>query len=101
MWNYNFFLYITTNPSKTTLYVGITNDLHRRLQEHEANKGKPETFAGRYYCHWLVYYERHTNIEHAIAREKEIKKWRREKKIALIQSINPELRFLNKEVMPD
>lgn len=69
MWNYNFFLYITTNPSKTTLYVGITNDLHRRLQEHEANKGKPETFAGRYYCHWLVYYERHTNIEHAIARE--------------------------------
>ncbi|WP_158828671.1 GIY-YIG nuclease family protein [Mucilaginibacter lacusdianchii] len=99
MWNYNFYLYITTNTSKNTLYIGVTDDLTRRLQEHEANKGNPITFAGKYYCHHLIYYERHTHIEYAIAREKEIKKWRREKKVALVKTINPEVLFLNREVI--
>jgi putative endonuclease len=73
MWNYNFFVYITSNYEKTVLYVGVTNDLVRRLYEHKENKGDKKTFAGKYYCYNLVYYERFSHIEHAIEREKEIK----------------------------
>ena len=98
MWNYNFYVYITTNPIKTVLYVGVTNDLSRRLFEHTENKGKPQTFAGKYYCHNLVYYEHFTHIEYAIEREKEIKKWNRKKKEALIATLNPQWVFLNNEV---
>jgi putative endonuclease len=98
MWNYNFFVYMTTNSTKNVIYVGVTNDLNRRLFEHESNKGNNNSFAGKYYCYYLIHYERFSNIEHAIEREKEIKKWRREKKIALIESFNPEWRFLNKEI---
>lgn len=99
MWNYNFYIYITTNPDKSVLYVGVTNDLARRLYEHKANSGNPNTFAGKYYCYNLVYYEHFSNIEHAIEREKEIKKWRREKKDKLIATSNPDWKFLNSEVM--
>lgn len=98
MWNYNFYVYIVTNPVKTVLYVGVTNDLTRRLAEHFENKGNKKTFAGKYYCYNLVYYEHFTHIDHAIAREKEIKKWRREKKELLIATENPEWKFLNEEV---
>ncbi|MGF7081798.1 GIY-YIG nuclease family protein [Mucilaginibacter sp. UYCu711] len=98
MWNYNFYVYITTNPIKTVLYVGVTNDLNRRLFEHTENKGNKSSFAGKYYCHNLVYFEHFTHIEYAIQREKEIKKWSRIKKNALIASLNPEWTFLNDEV---
>jgi len=98
MWNYNFYVYITTNPVKTVLYVGVTNDITRRLAEHFQNKGNKRTFAGKYYCFNLLYYEHFTHIDKAIEREKEIKKWRREKKEALIASSNPEWRFLNDEI---
>jgi putative endonuclease len=98
MWNYNYYVYITTNPNKTVLYVGITNDLRVRLYQHTENKGNSNSFAGKYYCYNLVYYEHFSHIEQAIAREKEIKKWRKEKKIALIETLNPEWRFLNEDV---
>ena len=98
MWNYNFYVYITTNPGKTVLYVGVTNDLSVRLYQHHENRGTKNSFAGKYYCYNLVYYEHFSHIDYAIAREKEIKKWRREKKVALIESINPDWRFLNEEV---
>ncbi|RYY33752.1 MAG: GIY-YIG nuclease family protein [Sphingobacteriaceae bacterium] len=101
MWNYNYYVYITTNYSKTVLYIGVTNDLRSRLYQHTQNKGTNNSFTGKYYCSYLVYYEHFSNIEHAIEREKEIKKWRREKKIFLIQTQNPEWRFLNKEVLND
>ena len=52
-----YYIYITTNPGRTTLYIGMTNNLGKRLQQHQKNKGKPETFAGRYYCYNLIYYE--------------------------------------------
>ena len=74
MKSHNYFVYITTNPKRSTLYVGMTNDLQRRLQEHFMNSGDAATFAGRYYCYNFIYFERHTQIEHAIEREKEIKK---------------------------
>jgi putative endonuclease len=98
MWNYNFYVYIITNPVKTVLYVGVTNDLNRRLYEHAENKGNKNSFAGKYYCHNLIYYEHFSNINHAIEREKEIKKWSREKKVSLIESFNPEWKFLNDEI---
>lgn len=98
MWNYNFFVYITTNPNKSTLYIGVTNDLNIRLLQHFENKGNNSTFAGKYHFYFLVYYERFTDINYAIAREKEIKKWRREKKLLLIESTNPKWKFLNQEI---
>jgi putative endonuclease len=99
MWNYNFYVYILTNPAKTTLYIGVTNDLRRRLSEHIANKGNEESFAGKYYCNRLVYHEHFTNIETAIDRETQLKKWSRAKKDALINSSNPDWRSLNEEVL--
>ncbi|PRY20842.1 putative endonuclease [Spirosoma oryzae] len=96
---YAFYVYIVTNPEKTVLYTGMTNDLIRRLQEHYESRGQAEKFAGKYYCHRLVYWEYHQYVRNAIDREKEIKGWRREKKVALIQSINPEWRFLNDDIL--
>ncbi len=98
MRDHNYFVYIITNPARTVLYVGITNDLAVRLHQHFKERGKQKTFAGRYFCFNLIYYEHYTYINHAIDREKEIKKWRREKKEALINAINPEWKFLNEEL---
>jgi putative endonuclease len=81
MWNYNFYVYITTSPDKTVLYIGVTNDLNRRLYEHTENKGNPKTFAGKYYCYQLVYYEHFTHIEYAIEREKQLKNFAEKKRM--------------------
>lgn len=85
----NFFVYITTNPGKTVLYVGITNDLKTRMKQHYDNRGKKQTFAGSYYCYKLIYYERYGDATMAIEREKEIKDLSREKKEKLIATENP------------
>ncbi|MBD2699165.1 GIY-YIG nuclease family protein [Spirosoma sp. BT702] len=98
MHNYAFYVYIVTNPEKTTLYTGMTNDLARRLSEHYETCGQLETFTGKYYCYLLVYWEFHLYVRNAILREKEIKGWVREKKVALIESVNPEWRILNDEI---
>jgi putative endonuclease len=68
------------------------------VQEHFANKGNKSTFAGRYFCFNLLYFEQFDRVEHAIAREKEIKGWTREKKENLISKTNAEWRFLNRDV---
>ena len=94
---HNYFVYITTNPAKTVLYTGVTNDLRRRLFEHQENKGVSNTFAGKFYCYNLLYYERFSNIEHAIDREKQIKNWSRKKKDYLINLSNSEWNSLNDE----
>jgi putative endonuclease len=96
--SHNYFIYIVTNYNKSTFYIGVTNNLQRRLSEHFENRGSTETFAGRYYCHYLVYFERFQYINDAIAREKQLKKWRREKKINLINEFNPTWKFLNDEI---
>ena len=95
---HNYFVYITTNYAKTTLYIGVTNNLKTRLHQHQQNIDGSETFTGKYHSYNLVYFERFEFIEHAIKREKEIKKWRREKKNNLIASFNPEWKFLNNEI---
>ncbi|RNI23434.1 GIY-YIG nuclease family protein [Rufibacter latericius] len=94
MKQHNYFVYLISNPSKTVLYTGVTNDLEVRLQQHKDNRGKPETFAGKFYCYKLLYYERYTNVEQAIEREKEIKLMGREAKVELIKSVNPKMSFL-------
>jgi putative endonuclease len=95
-----YFVYIVTNQNKTVLYTGVTNDLPRRLGEHEDASApfQSPSFAGKYNASFLLYYETFENIMDAIAREKEIKGWRRSKKELLINSINPEWKFLNDEV---
>lgn len=94
--NHNYFIYILTNINKTVLYTGVTNNLKRRLYEHQ-NK-IADSFTKKYNCHFLLYFEHFSNINHAIEREKEIKKWRREKKEKLINSTNPTWKFLNNEI---
>ncbi len=76
------YVYIMTNKSKTVLYTGVTNDLCRRVFEHQ-NHTNPESFASKYKCHHCVYFEEFTDITEAIAREKAIKQLSREKKNAL------------------
>jgi putative endonuclease len=93
-----YYVYIVTNPDKNVLYIGVTNNLELRLAEHYFNKGTPKTFAGNYYCYNLVYYEEFQYIRDAIAREKELKRWRRAKKEALIKTKNPNWDLLNKSV---
>jgi putative endonuclease len=89
-----YYVYITTNPAKTVLYIGVTNSLPRRLGQHYENRGNNETFAGRYFCYNLLYYEQVMDIKAAISREKESKGWTRAKKEALIDTLNPEREFL-------
>jgi putative endonuclease len=86
-----YFVYILASQSRT-LYVGMTNDLKRRLYEHK--EGLVASFTRHYRVHALVYYEVTPDVRSAIAREKQIKHWRREKKVALIESRNPGWRDL-------
>ena len=93
-----YYVYILTNRVRT-LYVGVTNDLERRMYEHR-NKLVPG-FTRRYNVTWLAYYEQTSDVESAIAREKQIKGWRRSKKVALIDSSNPRWKDLSLEWLPD
>ena len=88
-----YYVYILTNTYRTTFYIGVTNHLLRRVTEHHENKGS--TYTKKYKIHTLVYYEEYTSITEAIQREKQLKNWRREWKINLIQSMNPTLKDLD------
>lgn len=81
--------YITSNPGRTAFYTGVTNNLKRRMSEHLQNRGNRKTFAGRYFCYEPVYYECYPYLTAAIWREKEIKLFKRDRKVALIKSKNP------------
>lgn len=91
-----YYVYILTNYSKTVLYTGITNDLGQRITEHFIGNGV--SFTSRYKVFYLLFYESYKYVNDAIAREKEIKGWRRSKKELLIRSFNPEYKFLNEEL---
>jgi len=77
------------------LYIGVTNDLIRRVIEHK--NGKIKGFTSKYNIKNLVYYEMGDNINEALFREKQLKGWRREKKVALIESINPDWHDLSRD----
>lgn len=88
----DYWIYILTNQANTVLYTGMTNDLRRRVCEHQ--KGKGAGFTAKYRIRKLVFYERFDKAVDAIAAEKRIKAGSRKKKIALINSINPEWKDL-------
>ena len=87
------YVYIMTNKHKTTLYIGITNDLTRRVYEHKKHLLK-KSFTDRYNLEYCIYYEEYPYFDLAIVREKELKRWNRQKKENLINKLNPELREL-------
>ncbi len=81
-----YYVYILSNWNNKVTYIGVTNNLERRIYEHK-NK-LIDGFTKKYNLNKLVYFEQFNNVSDAITREKEIKKWRREKKNTLIESIN-------------
>jgi len=84
----NYYVYILASKRNGTLYIGVTNDLVRRVSEHKNNIIKG--FTEKYKVHNLVYYEIANDINAAITREKRLKKWKRQWKIELIEENNPE-----------
>jgi putative endonuclease len=89
----NYFVYILTNADRhTVLYIGVTNSLERRASEHPLGLGS--AFARQYNAHKLIYFEAYSDPTSAIAREKQLKRWSRAKKEALIAQRNPEWRDL-------
>ena len=87
-----YYVYILTTRNNTVLYTGVTNDLKRRVFEHKS--GLNEGFTKKYHVHKLIYFEIFDYVELAIAREKQIKGYSREKKIKLIEAMNPEWKEL-------
>ena len=92
---HTYYVYILTNWNNKVMYIGVTNDLERRLYEH-INK-LADGFTKKYNVHKLVYFEETNDIDVAIAREKQLKGWRRDKKNALVESQNPSWRDLSKD----
>ena len=96
---YNFYIYILTNYSKTVLYVGFTNNIIRRIIEHKNNLGCK--FTRKYKLKQLIYFEQCEDVYRMMEREKEIKRWRREKKINLVKSVNPNLNDISGKLFKD
>ena len=87
MSRHQYWVYVLTNVSRNVMYVGVTNDLERRVAEHR--EAKAEGFTRKYKVNTLVYAEDYQYIEDAIAREKQLKGWSRSKKNALVETVNP------------
>ena len=92
-------VYILTNKNKTTLYTGVTRNLQRRIAEHKLHIN--EGFSDRYNLELLVYYEVYARLDVAIHREKQLKKWHREWKEALINDFNPGWKDLTEDIGVD
>ncbi|MFZ2906047.1 MAG: GIY-YIG nuclease family protein [Cyclobacteriaceae bacterium] len=90
------YVYIMSNFTRTTFYIGVTNDLYTRVLQHKSGKGSK--FTSRYKCYDLVYFEDYSRIMDAIDREKQLKRWHRPWKMDLIKSVNPEMRDLFSEI---
>ena len=87
------FIYIMTNISRTTLYIGVTRNLNIRVNEHRESKN-PDSFTSKYNCVHFIYYEYYNFLTEAIAREKQLKNWKRAWKDELIAKQNPKLKDL-------
>ena len=88
-----YYVYILSNKVDTVLYIGVTNNIERRIKEHKS--GLIPGFTQQYNCDKLVYFESYSDINQALDREKQLKKWRREKKEWLIKMHNPEFADLS------
>ncbi len=84
-----YYVYMLTDKVNKYMYIGVTNDLRRRLREHKSEE--ISGFTKRYHIHKLVYYEEFHEVKYAIAREKQLKGWKREKKDALVATKNPNM----------
>ncbi len=82
-----YYIYILANKTNSVIYIGVTNDLQRRVCEHKSEEIKG--FTKKYHVHKLVYFEEFSDVNDAITREKQLKKWVREKKNQLIEAQNP------------
>ena len=91
----NYCVYILTNKSNRVMYIGVTNNLERRIYEHKQEL--VEGFTKRYHVNKLVYFETTTDVRSAIEREKQLKGWLRSRKNALVESMNPEWRDLSED----
>ena len=91
-----YYVYILASDNNRTLYIGVTNDIVRRMSEHKS--GAVEGFTKRYHVQKLVYLEFTKDVYAAISREKQLKGWRREKKVALINEQNPFWKDLSAEI---
>ena len=87
-----YFVYVLTNWNNKVMYIGVTNDLQRRMYEHKNEL--VDGFTREYHIHKLVYFEHATDIRAAIAREKQLKGWLRAKKNALVETMNPQWKDL-------
>jgi len=92
----NYYVYILASKRNGTLYIGVTNDLTRRIYEHK--NGWADGFTKKYNVKMLVYFDSTNNIESAITREKQIKKWHRNWKLKLIEGMNPDWKDLSLEL---
>ena len=95
---HNYYVYILTNKNKSVLYTGFTNNITERLYFHKNPTALSKSFTTRYNCFHLIYYEHFTDADQAILREKQIKGYRRSKKESLINSFNPDWKFLNDSI---
>jgi putative endonuclease len=93
----SYYIYIIASKRNGTLYIGVTNDLIRRITEHK--NGEAEGFSKKYKVHQLVYFEDTSDVDVAITREKQLKKWKRAWKLRLIEETNPEWRDLFQDIM--
>lgn len=94
----NYYIYILSNKKNGVLYVGVTNNLLRRIYEHKQEQ--VEGFTKKYHIHNLVYYEQYEDVRNAITREKQIKKWDRKWKVELVEKDNPEWNDLYTTLKP-
>ena len=92
----DYYVYILTNDRNTRFYIGVTNNLTRRVYEHKNEL--LDGFTKLYHIHKLVYFETCHDVEDAIRREKQLKNWRREKKITLIEQMNPRWKDFGAEI---
>ena len=95
----SYYVYILASKRNGTLYIGVTNDLTRRMYEHK--NGVIEGFTKKYDVHLLVYFEQTTDIQSAIQKEKQLKKWNRKWKLDLIEESNPTWKDLSIDWIPD
>ncbi|OGE08818.1 hypothetical protein A3A60_02855 [Candidatus Curtissbacteria bacterium RIFCSPLOWO2_01_FULL_42_26] len=93
----SYYVYVITNINNTTSYIGITNNLIRRIYEHK--KEIADGFTKRYRLKKLIYFEEYKNPKEAIAREKQLKNWHRQWKINLIKSTNPDFEDLYEKIL--
>ena len=99
MRDYNFWVYIVTHRDQSVLYIGVTNSLSRRIWQHR--KGTGANFPVAYQCKKLIYHEHYSNVHEAIARESQLKRWSRAKKVTLINRLNPSWLDLGADVLED